>query len=146
MSIGKDASWTNLHQVAREFVFKNAIFVPPEINGVPYAKRVQVVASGILAIEAHTAVALDAAIHLVVHKWAEILILKCAFFKMRAAVIMAGHHRHVLQVALAAFVAYWTIMGMVQHHSLNNAGAKSNRFGIENGDAVTRAWQASCRP
>ena len=70
-----------------------------------------------------------------VNEWAEVLILKRALGKSCATVIMAGHHRHVLQVTLAAFVAYRTVMGMVQHHSLNNAGAKSNRFGIENGNA-----------
>ena len=96
---------------------------------------VQIVSAGVLAVEAHTAIALDAAVHLVIHEGPQVLIAKRAFFECVAAIVMARHDGHVLQMALAAFIAHRTIVGMVQHQAFNNGGPELGRLRILNRDA-----------
>src|SRR5690606_31886525 len=42
--------------------------------------------------------------------------------------VVAGHHCHVLQVAVTAFLAYRAIMGVVDHQPLDDAGAERLGF------------------
>src|SRR6185503_19960481 len=57
-----------------------------------------------------------------------------ALFKPGAAIVMTSHDRHVLKMALAAYVAHGTIVWMVQHYPLDDRGAESDGFRIANGD------------
>ena len=68
--IGEHAGGADLHQVPGEFVLQHAVTVAAEKDDVPQSECVQIVSSGVLAVETHTAVALDAAVHLVVHEGA----------------------------------------------------------------------------
>src|SRR6185312_1187445 len=56
-----------------------------------------------------------------------------ALRKVIAAITVAGHHGHILQMAFAAFVADRAIMRMVLHHAFDDAGAKRDRVRILNG-------------
>ena len=48
---------------------------------------------------------------------------------------MPGHHRHVLQMAFAAFVAHRAVVGMIDHQPLDDAGPESLRLRIVDGNA-----------
>ena len=64
----------DLDQVAAELALQHAVFVPAEIDVVVGAEDVQVAPAGVVAVEAHAAVALDAAVHLVVDERPEVLV------------------------------------------------------------------------
>src|SRR3981081_541248 len=125
----------DFNQVAAEFVFENAVFVSPKVDRVAQMKRIQVVTTRVFAIKAHTSLALNAAVHLMAHQRAEILIAKCSFAKAVNALPVPRHHRHVLKVAFSAFVTDGTVVWMVLHQALDNSGTKGHSFRIGDGDA-----------
>ena len=125
-AIGENTSRTNFDEIARELILEHAIFVAPEEDRICHAEGVQIVSAGILPVETYAAITLDAAVHLVIEKRTEILIAESAFLKFRPAVVMAGHHRHVLKMAFAALVAHGAVMRMTQHHSFDDSRAKSH--------------------
>src|ERR1700751_3779769 len=128
--IGEYTGRAHLDQIAAELAFQNAILVPSEIYAVAQAECVQIISASVFAIEPYAALALDAPVHLMSDQWAEILIAEGSLSKTVGAHAMAGHYCHILQVALASFVAYRAIMRMDLHESLNDCGAKSHSFGI----------------
>ena len=133
--IGEDAGRANLHEVAAELILQHAILLAAEIDLIAHAEHIEVASARIVAIKTHTTVTLDAAVHLVIDERAEILIVKRALLERVAAVVMAGHHRHVLQMTFAAFIAHRTIVRMVQHHAFDDRGAESDGFRILDRDA-----------
>ncbi len=132
--IREHACGADFHQVAAEFILQNAIFGTAEENRVPQRKRVQIVAASIVAIVAHAAVTLDAAIHFVIHQRTQVLIAKRALVEFVTAIIVTGHHSHILQVTFAALIAHRAVVRMIQHESLDNAGAESGSLRIIDGD------------
>ena len=122
--IGENAGGADLHQVAAEFALERAVLVAAEIDLVAQHERVEIAAAGIVAVEAHAAVALDAAVHLVVDEGPQVLVAERALPDAVAAIVVPGHHRHVLQMAFAALVAHRAIVRMVQHQPFDHAGAK----------------------
>ena len=80
---------------------------------VPRCESVQILAARVVAIIANTAVALDAPVHLMIHQRAQVLIAKRSFVEFVTAVVMTCHHRHVLQVTLAALIAHRAVMRMI---------------------------------
>ncbi len=63
--------------------------MPPKINVVVRAKYIQVFSARIIFIEPYTAVTLDAPVHFVVNKRAEVLVGVRTFFKTVPAVVVA---------------------------------------------------------
>ena len=57
-----------------------------------------------------------------------------ALAAMVAAINMAVHHSHILQMAFAAFVTHRAIVRVIHHQPFRNAGAKLSRLGIINGN------------
>src|SRR5579872_7141708 len=101
-----------------------------EEDVIPQTEVIEIASSGVFAIETHTAVALDAAVHFVVHERSEILIVKGALLERIAAIVMTGHHGHVLQMTLSALIADRTVVGVVDHQPFNHTGAKRARFRV----------------
>src|SRR5690606_37574705 len=101
--VGKHARWANLGEVAGEITFQHAVFDTPEVHIVVGPEHAKVGAAGIVLVVAHAAVASDAAVHLMGDERAEVLIVMGALAEAITALVMAGHHRHVLQVAMTAF-------------------------------------------
>jgi hypothetical protein len=66
----------------------------------------------------------------VVDERAEVLVPVRAFFEPGPALTVAGHDRHVLEVAFSAFIAYRAVVGVVQHEPLDHALSESLRFGV----------------
>ena len=132
--IGENTRRAYFHQIAREFVFEDPVFVAAEVNGVLDAEYVEIVSAGIFAIEPYAAIALDATIHLVEEERAEVLVAKRPLLKPRAAIVVAGHDCHVLEMAFPTDVAYRAIVRMVQHHAFDNVRAESGNFRIVNGN------------
>src|SRR5690606_24349782 len=89
-----------------------------------------ILAAGIIFIEAHTAVALYAAVHFVVEERAEVLVAVGTFGKTVIAVAVAGHHRHVLQMAGAAFITNGAVMWMIGHQPADDMFPESCRLTI----------------
>jgi hypothetical protein len=108
--------------------------MPAEKDNIARRKRIQVVPARIVAIIAYATVALDAAVHLMIHQRAEILIAKRALVELVAAGGVACHHRHVLQMTLAAFIAHRTVMGMIQHQALDDGGTECDGLRIVDRD------------
>ena len=122
--IGENPGGANLDEVAGELTPQHAVLVAAEKHLVAHRKRVQVVFSGVFAVIAHAAVALNAAVHLMMDKRAKVLIAEGSLGELIAAVGVAGHHGHVLKMALPAFVAHGTIVRVALHQPLDDAGAK----------------------
>ena len=99
------------------------------------AEGVEVAAARIVPVETHATVALDAPVHLVIDERTEVLVAERALREPVAAVVVTGHHRHVLQMALAALVADRAIVRMVHHQPLDDARAEFARFRILDRDA-----------
>jgi hypothetical protein len=72
-------------------------------------------AAGVVSVKIYASVTLDAAIHLVVDKRPEVLILIGSLAAPVPAAGMASHHRHVLQVTLTSFVTDRAVVWMVDH-------------------------------
>src|SRR5271169_1307975 len=117
-------------KISAELALKRAIFMPAEIHVVVRCKDVKVSAPCIVTVESDTAVAGDAAIHLMVNEGAEVLIPVGTFFKTCPAVIVPGHDCYILEMALTAFIADRTIMGMAHHEPFDDARAEGSRIRI----------------
>ena len=94
------------------------------------AINAQIGAVGIIFIVAHAAVAGDAAVHFVRNKRPQILVAVGTLGKTIAAEAMAGHHRHILQVAVAALFADRAVVRVVGHQPLHHAFAELLRFAV----------------
>ena len=66
---------------------------------------------------------------------AQVLVAEGALGEAVAAVAVAGHDGHVLEVALAALVAHRAVVGMVGHQPLDDARAERPGLGVVDGDA-----------
>jgi len=118
--IGKDTGGAYFDQVAAEIAFKAALLESTEIEAVVNSEDIQVSAASVIPVEAYAAIALDATIHLVMNEWAHVLISKGSFLETGPTVYVSCHHGHILEVALAAFVTYRAVMGVVKHEPLND--------------------------
>src|SRR5690606_36023783 len=132
--VGKDAGGADLCQVAGKFAFQRAILDPAEIHLIIGTEYTQVGAPRVIFVIAHAAIAGDAAVHLMGNERAEFLVHVGALVEAVAALVVAGHHRHVLQVAVTAFLAYRAIMRVVDHQPLDDAGAERLGFLIVDGN------------
>src|SRR6185437_3986728 len=59
---------TNLREVAAELAFQNAVLAPAEIHRVAKPEGIQIAPSRVFAVEANATLALNAAVHLVIHQ------------------------------------------------------------------------------
>src|SRR5690606_26920839 len=81
----------------------------------------------------------DAAVHLMGDEGPQFLVHVGALTEAIAALVVAGHHRHVLQMAMPPFLAYGTVMRVVDHQPFDDAGAERLGFLVVNRDpAVIR--------
>ncbi len=134
--VGEHPGGTDLDQIAGEFIFQHAVLDAAEIEVVVRTVDAEVLALRIVAVIAHAAIAGDAAVHLVADERTEFLVAVGALGEAVAAAGMAGHHRHVLQVAVAAFLADRAIVGMVGHQPFDHAGAKLPGFVVSDGNVA----------
>jgi len=128
--VSEDTGRTDFDEVPAEFVFENPVLVSTEINMVLRCEDIEVTTTGIIPIEAHAAIALDAAVHLVVYKGAQVLVAVCTLLKAESPVNMPRHDRHVLEMAFSPFITDWTIMRVMKHEPLYHARAELSRLGI----------------
>src|SRR5690606_11376360 len=122
--VGEHAGRADLGEVAGELALQHAVLDTAEVHDVVGAVDAQVGAAGVVLVVAHAAVAGDAAVHLVGDERAEFLVLVGALGEAIAALVVAGHHRHVLQVAVTAFLAHRAVVRVVGHQPLDDAGAE----------------------
>src|SRR5262245_55103158 len=126
--VREHAGRADLDEVAAELIFQHTIHVTAEKHRIPRGKGIQIVAARVVTVVAHATVALDAPVHLMIYQRAEILVAKRALLELVAAVGMACHHRHVLQMTLAAFITHRTVMRMIQHQAFDDGGAECDRL------------------
>src|SRR5690606_26172512 len=101
--VGEHTGRADLGQVAGELALQHAVLDATEVHVVVGAVDTQVGAAGIVLVVAHAAVTGDAAVHLMGDERAEVLVLVSTLGETVAALVVAGHYRHVLQVAVPAF-------------------------------------------
>ena len=139
--VGEHTGGADLGEVAGEFAFEHAVFNATEVHVVVGAEYAEVGAAGVVLVEAHAAVAGDAAVHFVGNERAEVLVLVGTLGEAIAALVVAGHHRHVLQVAVTAFLTDRAVVGVVGHQPFDNAGAERLGLFIVDGDpGVVGGW------
>ena len=126
--VGEHTGRADLGEVAGELAFQHAVFDATEIHVVVGAIHAQVGAASVVLVVAHAAVAGDAAVHLMSDERAEVLVLVGTLGETVAALVVAGHYRHVLQVAVTAFLAHRAVVRVVGHQPFDDAGAK--RLGL----------------
>ncbi len=61
----------------------------------------------------------------------EVLVLEGPLAPAVAPVAVPRHHRHVLEVTLAALVADRAVVRVAEHHELDHLGAEADRLGVE---------------
>ena len=122
------AGRADLDEVAAELALERAALGAPEVDPVAQPEDAEVAAAGVVVVEARAAVAGDAAVELVGDEGAEVLVLEGPLEPAVAAVAVAGHHRHVLEVALAALVADRAVVRVAEHHQLDHLGAEADRL------------------
>ena len=83
--IREHAGRADLDEIAAELIFQHAVCVAAEEDGIAQRKRIQISPARIVAIVAHAPVALDAAVHLMIHQRAEILVAKRALVELDSA-------------------------------------------------------------
>src|SRR5208283_2130963 len=89
---------TNFDEIPAEFVLQDTVFATAKKYRVARGERVQISASRIVAVVAHAAVTLDAAVRFMIHQRAQVLVAKRALVEFVAPVVMTGHDGHVLQM------------------------------------------------
>lgn len=137
--VGEDAGRADFDQVAAEFVFERAVLEAAEIHVVVDAQHFEIVAPRVVVVEADAAVAGDAAVHFMIHERAEILIPVRPLASTIAARGVAGHQRHVLQVAFAAFLADRAVVRVIGHQQLDVVLAElPGQAGIQRNAQVIR--------
>ncbi|MNH81968.1 hypothetical protein D3C73_343480 [compost metagenome] len=132
--VGEHTGRADLGEVAGELAFQHAVFNATEVHVVVGAEHTEVGAAGVILVETHAAVASDAAVHFVRNERAQLLVLVGAFGEAIPALVVAGHHGHVLQVAVTAFFAHRAVVRVVGHQPFNNTGAERLGFFIVDGD------------
>ena len=135
--VGEHTGRADFCEVARELAFEHAVFNATEVHVVVGAEYTEVSAARVVFIETHTAIAGDAAVHFVGNERAEFLVLVSTLGEAITALVVAGHHGHVLQMAVAALFAHRTVVRVVGHQPFNNAGAKHFRFFVVDGNPAT---------
>lgn len=132
--VGEHTSRADLGEVAGELAFQGAVFNATEVHVVVGAEHAEVGAAGIVLVEAHATVAGDATVHLVSDERAEFLVLVGTLGEAITALVVAGHHGHVLQVAVTAFLADRAVVRVVGHQPFDDTGAEGLGFFIVDGD------------
>jgi hypothetical protein len=131
----EDPGGADLDEVAAELALERAVLLAAEVHLVAQAEDAEVVAAGVVVVQARAAVAGDAAVELVGDEGAEVLVAEGPLQAAVAPVRVPGHHRHVLQVTLAALVADGAVVRMAHHHELDHAGAEPDRLLVVDDDA-----------
>ena len=126
--VGEHTGRADLGEVAGELALEDAVFNTTEIDVVVGTVYAQVGTAGIVLVVTHATVAGDAAVHLVSDERAELLVLVGTFGETVTALVVAGHYRHVLQVAMTAFLTDRAVVRVVGHQPFNDTGAK--RLGL----------------
>ena len=133
--VGEYTRRADLYEVSAELTLKDPFLVATEIYMMMKREYVKVTAARIITIEPDTAVTLDAPVHLVVDKGAEVLIEVGPFFEPRFAVYMSRHDRHILKMAFAPFIADGAVVRMIKHQPFYGAFAEFYRLRVIYGDA-----------
>ena len=134
-AVGEHPGGADLDQVPGELALEDAVLRPAEVHPPAGTERLEVRAAGVVAVEADAPVAGDAAVHLVADERPEVLVLPGAFRAAVPAARVAGHHGHVLQVALAALLADRAVVRVVLHEPLDDGLAEVLRVGRVDGEA-----------
>ena len=132
--VGEYAGRADLDQVAGELAFQHAVFDTTEVHVVMGAVDAQIGAAGVILVIAHAAVAGDAAVHLVSDERAEFLVGVGALGEAITALVVTGHHGHVLQVAVATFLAHRAVVRVVGHQPFHHAFAELLGFLVVDGN------------
>src|SRR5581483_6490838 len=142
--VGEHASRADLGEVAGELALERAFLRAAEVNVRRRAEHVEIGAARVVFVIAHAAIARDAAIHLVRNERPELLIEVRALVEAIAPAVMAGHHRHVLQMAVTAFFADRAVVWMAGHHVFDDRLAERLGFLVVDRDvgAVRRRRHA----
>src|SRR5690606_4784944 len=128
--VGEYPGGADLGQVAGKLALQRAILDSAEIHLVVGAEHAQVGTAGVILVVANTTVTGDAAVHLMGDEGPQFLVHVGALAEAITALVVAGHHRHVLQVAMPPFLAYGTVMRVVDHQPFDDAGAERLGFFI----------------
>ncbi len=126
--VGEHPSGADFGEVAGERAFQCAFGVSSEVDVVPGTKGAQIGATGVVIVKAHAPVAGNAAVHFVGDERPQVLVAASALVEPVAAAVMAGHYRHVLQVAMAALLAHRAVVGVIDHQPLHHTGPESPGF------------------
>ena len=132
--VGVNPGRADIAQVARKRALQGAARRAAEIGAVAEPQGPQVAITAILLVEARAAVAVDAAVHLVLHQGAQVLVRVGALLAGVAAQPVPAGHRRVLQQAVAALVAHRAVVGMVEHEPLDHVAAELDGLRIRGRD------------
>ncbi len=125
------AGRAHLDEVAAELALQRAALGAAEVHLVAQAEHAEVPPAGVVVVEPRAAVAGDAAVELVGDERPQVLVLEGPLAPAVAPVAVPGHHRHVLQVALAALVAHRAVVRVAGHHELDHLGPEADRVRVE---------------
>jgi hypothetical protein len=119
-----DTCRAKIDEVPGKGAFQGPIFETAEIGVVRNLHGPQVAIPGDVLIEPAASPAVNAAIHLMPDKDAQVLITISPLFPQIAPDPVASGHRHVLEQTMSAFIADRTVVGMVHHEPFDHMPSK----------------------
>ena len=129
------------HKISAELVFQNSVFVLPKIYAVVPAENVQIAAAGVVLVKSYAAVALNASVHFMSEEWAKVLVPISTLLETISAICMPHQDRHILQMTLAAFIAYRAVVRMIQHQPFDDTLSKRQHLRVVDGNAHAVCYQ-----
>ena len=118
--ISINASRADIDEISGERTFQRAVLEPAEIGMVSNLQRSQVEVTRKLLIETTAPPAMDATIHFMLNKDAQILITISSLFSKIAPHTMTARYGHILEQTVASFITNRTVMRMVHHEPLDH--------------------------
>jgi hypothetical protein len=132
--VGECSGGADFNQIAAEFTLKHAVRMSSKIHMVMGAKHIEIPATSGVSVKPDAAVTLDAPVHFMVDERPQILVAVGPFFESVFPVSVPCHHRHVLEMAFAAFIAHRAVMGVVDHQPLYHGSPELHGFGVVYGN------------
>ena len=130
--IGEYACRADFYQVTGEFAFQHAVFRTTEVDVIVRAIHAQILTVCVIFVVTHAAVAGDAAVHFVRDERPQVLVTVGTLGKAIATEAVAGHHGHILKVAVTALFTDRTVVRVVGHQPFHNAFAELFSFFVIN--------------
>ncbi len=119
-----DASGTEIDQISRKGALKRSVLISTEIGSMGKLHGAQVAIPRKILIKSAASPAVNTAIHLVLDKYPQVLIVVGPLLSEIAPESVASCNRQILGQTMSAFIADRAVMRMIHHQPFNHVFAE----------------------